>query len=378
MENNVLGMRIRSLRKEKGLTLEYLADTAFTKGYISQIELGRVTPSFKVLEHIADKLDMTIEDLLVESKKDLVNQNHMIEIESEYQCGNYDRVLSLIDKLKALKIKGLKIDLIEAKSYNQLKQFNQCLVLTKKIIDNNENINIYYLEAYALYGNSLFNKRLYQESIEIYKKTITLSQEYDLKYDLLIANTMLNMATAYQNLERYDEAIASYNEVIQFVKNKSLLEPHLDAFIRLGFCYYKKKNYEVAIKYLNDGVKINQILDQELQQAESLLILSYILLEQENYEDAKEHATCARSLFEKLNHEEGVVEILYILSTILKKMNLLTEGIDLLDSLYKKIEKIGIEKINRNLLKDIGTIYMNYELHQKSSYLFSILLSENK
>ena len=60
-----LGKRIRKLRKEKNLSMEQIGGDKFTKGYISQIELGRVKPSFGVLEHIAKMLDTDIEELII-------------------------------------------------------------------------------------------------------------------------------------------------------------------------------------------------------------------------------------------------------------------------------------------------------------------------
>lgn len=57
---NSIGMRLRSLREEKGLSQAQLAARAgVTAGMIGQIEQGKVQPSLKTLENIAAALGVT-------------------------------------------------------------------------------------------------------------------------------------------------------------------------------------------------------------------------------------------------------------------------------------------------------------------------------
>lgn len=63
---NMLGDKIRKLRKEKGLTLDALADlTDSSKSYIWELEnKNPPRPSAEKLAKIAEKLDTTLEFLL--------------------------------------------------------------------------------------------------------------------------------------------------------------------------------------------------------------------------------------------------------------------------------------------------------------------------
>lgn len=65
---NILGEKIRKLRKEKGLTLDKLADlTGSSKSYIWELENKHPPrPSAEKLAKIAEQLDTTIEYLLDE------------------------------------------------------------------------------------------------------------------------------------------------------------------------------------------------------------------------------------------------------------------------------------------------------------------------
>ena len=63
--NTQLGMRIRYLRKQKGLSQEDLAlDSGVNKNYLSDLERGERNPTIVVLEKIATSLGVTLSTLL--------------------------------------------------------------------------------------------------------------------------------------------------------------------------------------------------------------------------------------------------------------------------------------------------------------------------
>lgn len=67
-----VGQRIRQLRSERGLTAERLAfesDLA-SKGYLSDIEHGRASPSLQTLQVIADYLEVLLVDLFTFPEND--------------------------------------------------------------------------------------------------------------------------------------------------------------------------------------------------------------------------------------------------------------------------------------------------------------------
>ena len=59
-----LSQRLRELRNAQGMTLEQLAaKSSLSKGFLSQIENFRVTPSLKALDRLANALGVTMTDL---------------------------------------------------------------------------------------------------------------------------------------------------------------------------------------------------------------------------------------------------------------------------------------------------------------------------
>ncbi|MBR2506217.1 MAG: helix-turn-helix transcriptional regulator [Bacilli bacterium] len=59
-----LGMRIKYLRKRKGMTQEELSlICGVTRKYMSDLEVGRRNPTLKTLEKIANGLEIDISEL---------------------------------------------------------------------------------------------------------------------------------------------------------------------------------------------------------------------------------------------------------------------------------------------------------------------------
>lgn len=60
----MIGLNIRLRRKKLKLSQQELANNDWTRSYISQIESGRIQPSIGTLTRIAEKLDITVCDLI--------------------------------------------------------------------------------------------------------------------------------------------------------------------------------------------------------------------------------------------------------------------------------------------------------------------------
>ena len=62
-----LGRKIRDLRLRRGLTVQQLAEaTGLSKGFVSQVENGRTSPSLATLSDLAKSLETSVAYLVVE------------------------------------------------------------------------------------------------------------------------------------------------------------------------------------------------------------------------------------------------------------------------------------------------------------------------
>ncbi len=70
LELKTIPTKIRSIRKEKGLTLEQLGKmVGCTKAYLSQLENGKTKPSLSMLNRISEALNVNVSNLFKTSKK---------------------------------------------------------------------------------------------------------------------------------------------------------------------------------------------------------------------------------------------------------------------------------------------------------------------
>ena len=77
--NAQIGKRIRDLRNRKGLTQQELADRAeLTKGFISQLERGQVSPSVVTLLDLIECLGTTASDFFKEGRTDCVHGGRLL------------------------------------------------------------------------------------------------------------------------------------------------------------------------------------------------------------------------------------------------------------------------------------------------------------
>lgn len=70
IDYTAIGLRIRKLRRQKFWTQEKLAEKAeIAPDYLCRIELGRKHPSLKTILLIANALEITADDLLIDVQK---------------------------------------------------------------------------------------------------------------------------------------------------------------------------------------------------------------------------------------------------------------------------------------------------------------------
>lgn len=95
---DTLGVRIKTLRKRKKLTLEGLAGTEMTKGMLSLIENNKAKPSMESLTYIAGKLGVSVNELLenisITEIRELLQQT-----EDSFNKKEYEKVVELLSSL---------------------------------------------------------------------------------------------------------------------------------------------------------------------------------------------------------------------------------------------------------------------------------------
>ena len=104
-----LGRKIRDLRLRRGLTVQKLADAAgLSKGFISQVENDRTSPSLATLRDLAAALRTSVAYLVVEDDPTL----HVVRVASRPQIQADDNT-SRTEVLSALPKRNLELLMLE-------------------------------------------------------------------------------------------------------------------------------------------------------------------------------------------------------------------------------------------------------------------------
>ncbi len=76
-EEPVIGTRMRRMRLARGMTQRELAAPRYSYAYVSTIESGRRTPSKEALEHFAERLGVSVDELTTGTPADLIPRLEM-------------------------------------------------------------------------------------------------------------------------------------------------------------------------------------------------------------------------------------------------------------------------------------------------------------
>lgn len=106
--------RIKELRREKGITVQELADRAeVSKGWISQIENSRTIPSLVVLIDIIKSLDINLDRFFSEITVEKDKKPILVKRRSEYQAFEKEHAVGFhYHRIFTQSIKSSTIDIV--------------------------------------------------------------------------------------------------------------------------------------------------------------------------------------------------------------------------------------------------------------------------
>jgi transcriptional regulator with XRE-family HTH domain len=157
---NIVGINIKRLREEKGISLRSLArQLKVSASFLSQVETGKASPSVATLKSIADSLQTTVGSLIGESQH--VSDNPVVtEKERRYvreaSKGMHIYLLTNPDPNKQMEPLLFKIDERADSGQSAYKHFGQEFVLViKGEIEITLNETVYVLKkGDSIYFNS--------------------------------------------------------------------------------------------------------------------------------------------------------------------------------------------------------------------------------
>ena len=293
-----LGERIRTLRKERKMTLQQLAGDAITKGMLSLIENNKAKPSMESLQHIATMLEVPISDLLEESsedKKDLVK-----EVEELYSPLDFpdQETLEKIHKLITPHLSSLSkgyldarlLDLYSRVSY-ELQHADWKVYSDKAIRIYEENQITRRMISLKLFGIlTFFRERNYQLALDLFleeRKKLDESTAWSDPFTRL--DLEYTEAIFYYAVGLEEEALETMHAAIEFSKSQKIFY-RLDHLYRLAavraVMTKDKESMEHYVKRLEAYADFTD--DQETQQFIAFLWVHHYTTFEPDFEKAEQ------------------------------------------------------------------------------------------
>lgn len=347
----LIGQRIKELRKKVKMTQQELAEGIITRSYLSQIEKGTIQPSYEVLQQLATKLDCDIERFY----ETPVNKNLMI---TEYKR----------------EIKSAE-NLIIIKDYNKVER-----ILEKITNKNIEGLNNY---DYGIlrWVEGKFNKHIgnmelaiekINESIDFLKTTHSVEQ---------IIRSMNSLGSIYLSMNKEESALEILNEAYILTIHEQITGAVKVSFlVNLGITHGKLKEYYSAIKFLNEAKYMNQAMGFHLKEGHIYMALGVCNMQLKRLDESQECYLSSIDVFRMTKDKEneaGAFTNLGILYSLLdnyedSKKNLI-KAIDIYSAI--KTSSYNLLNAKSELAK---TFFFLKDNKKASQYCYEILTSKHQ
>ena len=326
---STLGERIRTLRKQRKLTLEALAGAQLTKGMLSLIENNKANPSMESLSYIAERLGVEMSELLEET-----NQQELRE------------VLNKAEKLFSTEFDELT------------DEHDQILALVGPYVDN---LTQSYEAARLL---DIYSRTLYYEKMDGWQELLDRAASI---YDQMNITSRLAAVGNFRALVKFTEH--KYDNSLEILlKERSKIESRngfIDPLTRLDFDYleavlhFAVGNADEAFRVMNEGIEFSRE-KQVFYRIDHLYRLA--TLHAMMNEDEKSMAYYVHKLLlygELADDEDAILYTKYV------KVHYLTS--------YKKSYKEALDLINKYSDElDISKTYSAYAFAEKGKALYGV------
>ncbi|MBP2242455.1 transcriptional regulator with XRE-family HTH domain [Cytobacillus eiseniae] len=230
MYENLIGVELKKLRLEKGITQAQLCEGICHQSMLSKIEKGETYPSAPILYKLSQKLHVDMEYFFVHA--------HMENY--EYVKETFNTIRQAVQKKDYLTVKELVLLEEKNPTFNRFDELKQFLLWHKGIalyyVDNDPSAAIEILNLALKLNNSL------PENINLYSE-----REFE------IVNTL---AVIYSEINKHETAFNYFNEAKKILTSKQLKDERI--LIRVNYNMTKVLTrlcrHEESIELCNDGI----------------------------------------------------------------------------------------------------------------------------
>jgi transcriptional regulator with XRE-family HTH domain len=263
------GATIKSKRKEVGLTQKELSEGICTQALISRIEKGDIVPQNSILDKLANRLNINIEELNTIAYQSRYN-NEIVEIKD-----NIRRSLGRRD----------------------YRQIETILERNKPLINNlnNESDQAFFTWIKASLQDKLYNRK--QDALEILTGIPLLDLDDELAIEILNA-----IGIIYYQSKKFDQALNVFQNAVNMIEESMDYLVQTKLFLNYALTLEEHNEDKKALEYVMQAIDLLIIKDSMFLLGDLYHTKGYILRKLGHLEEAKKSNQLALSIYDIQNN----------------------------------------------------------------------------
>ena len=280
-----LGQRVRTARRDAGLSQAQLAGDELTKGFISQIESGLVRPSIRSLQHIAQKLGRPLNYFIADEPLAATKRVAFHRLAAEAALERLDWPGTEGEARSGLAVaadgpeRATFLRLLASaalyqgrreEAFDRVTEGLALLDVTKQPVDV---ARLLYVRGLA-YGDA----GQLVASTEAFESVRDIVERYEILEPRLRARVAVALGTTYRRLGRTTKAIASYEIALATASRANELKLAAQGFMGIAVSHYDAGDLDAAIASYERALELFERVSDtsfELQVRQSLASIHF-------------------------------------------------------------------------------------------------------
>lgn len=398
---NIIGERIKNLRKELKLTQSELAGNEMTKSMLSQIENGIAVPSMKNLQYLAGRLGKPISYFLdedgvkeQENEKNIYTEEinrYITEAQNLNDDDKYEEAKIKIEELlqKHVFSHSSKIYADILKVYSEplinLKDFKQGENIIKECVKIYINNNL-YADAAKVYQNLIFQALMnfeYSKCLSILDEAYEIYLKSPIKDIMFEIENLYNRMGVYHSMGDMHKTLSIAQEAIDISRKTNIYYMTDEIYRMKALTYLILDKYDEFKYNIQKAIQFSEFTESKWSRISIELNLALYENEINNTDEALKHIEKYRELIGKDSnwyiHQKSIS--LYKLGDYKNAFEIITRydysvnrfsKVDYLFTWTLKIyEGLILHKLNKSQegIKSISTGIEKLLIHSNSKYL---------
>jgi len=289
-----LGERVRTARKELGLSQAQLAGEELTKGFISQLESGLVRPSIRSLQLIAGRLGKPLDYFL--GDESLATEKrvafHRLAAETAAEQRDWDLVREHVDQGLAgapEAAERARFLYLLAQAETAARAYERTFEVVGEALALVEVASEPQLVASLLFfqGSAYGGMDQLVAATDALEASRDIIERYEVLDPRLRSRVMLSLGTVYRRLRRSSKAIISYESALATASRASELTLAARGYMGIAATHYDSGELDAAIANYRRALELFQRVSDIDFELNALQSIATVQFENEHVEEAK-------------------------------------------------------------------------------------------